>query len=351
MTDRTALIVVPVSNLAGVARHVLDLTEAGVRGWRLVVTAPEGPLTEALRHQGVPVVPIALDTLPVPRAITALRVLVARLGPAIVHSHLARADILAALATVGQRTALVTTEHHIPPDRFMFHSTLPAAMAMETVHRLRLERFAQAIAVSGSTARDMRRWWKARLPIEVILNGVDRPDRPIERPAGLRFLSLTRLSPEKNVDQAIRAFGIVAAAHPDASMTIGGTGPELERLQRLATDLGLADMVSFPGFLASEEAMAAHDVIVQPSRSDNASYTLLDAVAYGMGVAASPIGGNPEILPAQCIAPYVDEAIAAVMVDQALNPQRRPELPPAVPTVAGMAQQVGGVYDRAMGAS
>lgn len=349
MSEPTALIVVPVSNLAGVARHVLDLARVGIPGWRLVVTGPEGPLLEKLRELDRPVVPLELDALPVPRAVAQLRRLVRSLRPAIVHSHLARADILAAFATPGLRTTLITTEHHIPPDRFMFHRTLPAALAMETVHRVRLRRFAAAIAVSSSTARDMRRWWKASLPIEVILNGVDRPQEPRQRPAGLRFLSLTRLSPEKNVSQTIRAFALLAAEHPQARLTVGGTGPEAEDLRELAERSGLGDRIAFPGFLDAEEAMAQHQVIVQPSRSDNASYTLLDAVARGMGVAASPIGGNPEILPPQCIAAFEDAALARVMVEQALETDSRPELPAAVPTVAGMAERVAGIYDRFAG--
>lgn len=344
MTDRTALMIVPVSNLAGVARHLLDLTRAGIPGWRLVVAGPEGPLLDRLREQGCPVVPLALDSLPVPHAVHALRTLVMRLRPAIVHSHLARADILAAMATPGLPVSLVTTEHHIPPDRFMFHRSLPAAVTMETVHRIRLRRLAAAIAVSASTARDMRRWWHARLPIHVILNGIDRPAKPVQRPAGWRFLSLTRLSPEKNVAQTLRAFGLLAAEHSEARLTVAGSGPLLGELTNTAQSLGLLHRIAFPGFVDPDVAMAGHDVIVQPSRSDNASYTLLDAVARGMGVAASPVGGNPEILPAHCIAPFDDAALAAVMAEQARCPERRPVLPESIPTVRDMAEQVGGVY-------
>ena len=45
--------------------------------------------------------------------------------------------------------------------------------------------------------------------------------------------------------------------------------------------------------------MAEHDVLAMLSVWENCSYSLLDAAARGLGVVASDVGGNPEILPAQ----------------------------------------------------
>lgn len=53
---RTALWLVPVAELAGVARHVLDAATEGIPGWRLVVLCPEGSLAVELAVRGVPVV-------------------------------------------------------------------------------------------------------------------------------------------------------------------------------------------------------------------------------------------------------------------------------------------------------
>ncbi|MEA5153976.1 glycosyltransferase family 4 protein [Raineyella sp.] len=335
------------SNLAGVARHILDVARVGLPGWRLVVTAPEGPLLQRLRDLGCPVIPLPIDGVRTAASVRALRHTLTRLRPVVAHSHLAKADILLALAGAGLPVPLVTTEHHIPPDRFMFHSSLPAAVAMETVHRVRLTRFQQAIAVSASTRRDMQKWWHTATPITVVLNGVDRPTAPPVRPSGLRMLSLTRLSPEKNLDMTLRVFAQVAESHPEATLTVGGTGPELDHLRTMARDLGIGDRVEFPGFVDADAAMAEHDVLLQPSKSDNCSYTLLDAVASGMGVAASPIGGNPEILPERCIAQLDDDGgLARIAVEQGLDPTVRPTLPDAVPTVAQMAKRITEVYVR-----
>ena len=51
----TALWVVPVSDLAGVARHVLDVARSGIPGWRLVVLTPPGDLPAQLLKAGAAV--------------------------------------------------------------------------------------------------------------------------------------------------------------------------------------------------------------------------------------------------------------------------------------------------------
>lgn len=345
----TALWVVPVSNLAGVARHVLDVARVGLPGWRLVVAAPEGPLLQELRAMRAET--LSLDIAPgvrLDQAVANFRAAVKAVRPQVVHTHLARADLLSAMATVGLPVRLVSTEHHIPPDRFMFHPTLARAKAMEAVHHQRLKRFDRLIAVSASTRRDMLSYWRPNQPVTVILNGVDRPaDRP-QREPGLKFLSLARLSPEKNIAMTLRGFAGVLAQEPSARLTVGGTGEAESSLKKLAAELGITSAVDFAGFIDSTAAMAEHDVVLQPSKSDNCSYTLLDAVAAGMGVAASPIGGNPEILPEHCIAELDDlDGFVRIALEQAREVDRRPELPDEVPTVVQLTRRIVNEYAQA----
>ena len=347
MNRPTALWVSPVSSLAGVARHVLDVAQVGIPGWRMVVSCPSGPLADRLREMDVEVVDLPVET---GTAVRSLRATIQQLGPDIVHSHLAKADFLATMASVGTGVKLVSTEHTIPTDRFMYHSNRASAVTMETAHRLRLTRFSRVIAVSAATEREMRRQWHTKVPITVILNGVDRPATLPPREPGLRLLSLARLSKEKNISATIRAFEHITREHPEATLTVAGTGEEDTSLKTLAHRLGLDDKVSFPGFADPDEAMASHDVIMQPSKSDNCSYTLLDALAQGMGVAASPVGGNPEILPPRCIAEADDvEALAEVAIRQGLRLDNRPALTDAIPTVAGMTEGSSEVYREVVG--
>lgn len=344
MAEPIALWVAPVSNLAGVARHIIDVAEHGLPGYRLVVTAPDGPLLDRLRDLGVPVVPWEVGGRPMLHTVAELRRTVRRLQPAVVHSHLAKADFLAAMASVGLPTTLISTEHHIQADQSVFHGSALRARSRQLAHHARIRRFDALLAVSASTARDMRRHWRPTAPITVVRNGVDRLP-PTERAAGLRVLSLSRLSAEKNLTTTLRVFAEVHRRHPEARLTLAGEGPDADRLRAVADELGLAAVVDFPGFVDASAAMDAHDVLLQPSLADNLSYTLLDAVNADMGVVASDLGGNPEILPAHCLAPADDvAALAAKVVDQALRLELRPSLPDTIPTVGEMVSQVVEVY-------
>jgi glycogen(starch) synthase len=138
----TALWVVPVANLAGVARHVLDVAGAGIPGWRLVVLCPDGPLAERLTAGGTAVVTGEFGPDAGFRAsFRTLQRTVRGLNPDVVHSHLSYADVVAAavLAT-DRRTRLVTTEHGIAADDLVYHGSAWKARVKAALHTVRLRR-------------------------------------------------------------------------------------------------------------------------------------------------------------------------------------------------------------------
>ena len=200
LTQPIALWVIPVPEIGGVARHTLDVTRAGIPGWRIVVFCPDGALAEALRAQGRPV--LTGDFGPAAglrRSVQTLRRTVARLRPTIVHTHLSYADIAAAIALRalpaprGAHPLLVSTEHGIAPGD-LYQTSRAKGTLMSTVHRVRCHAFDALIAVCESTRDLMRSKWHVESEITVILNGVDRPEEPHRRQPGLRVASLARLS-------------------------------------------------------------------------------------------------------------------------------------------------------------
>lgn len=344
LTPPTALWVVPVSNLAGVARHVLDVARAGVPGWRLVFLTPPGDLPDALRDAGAAVLVEPFGPDHGTRAsVATLRNAVRTLRPAVVHSHLSHADIVAALA-VGRGTRLVTTEHGIARDDLVYHRSAAKARVMAGVHAARLRRFDAVIAVSRATADAMAEKWHPRREVVVIPNGVD-PRPSVSAGPGLRVLSLSRLAPEKRLPALLDGFAALHREHPEARLTIAGTGEEEATLRTYVDRLGLGDVVRMPGFVDPDAAMAEHDVVAMLSVWENCSYALLDAAARGLGVVASEVGGNPEQLPAQCLVDAGDPtAVAAALATQGLDPASRPGLDDW-PTVAEMCARIGAVYD------
>lgn len=343
---RTALWVVPVSDLGGVARHVLDVVRVGIPGWRVVVLCPPGPLVAELNRVGAAVV--TDDFGPdhgFRSSASSLRHTVRTLRPQVVHSHLSYADIVVAAAT-PRGIRLVTTEHGIAADDGVYHGSRAEARVMAGVHRVRLRRFDRVIAVSTATRSAMAQKWGADDHVVVIPNGVDARATRVRDP-GLRILSLSRLAPEKRLGDLVDAFALVAAEHSAATLTIAGVGVLDSQLKQQVAALGLTERVTFPGYLPMEEALASADVVAQLSLWENCSYTLLDAVTHGVGVVASAAGGNPEILPQHCLVDPSDHAaVSDRIVAQGCDLGLRPELPDTWPSTTEMARLVAATYAR-----
>ena len=311
----TALGFVPVPDFGGVARHVLDVARTGIPGYRLVVCAPEGKLTERLRELNIPVHAVPFGPSRGFRtSFASLTHVIEQEKPAIVHSHLAYADVIASAVVNSLKIrrlanpsltvpTLITTEHGIAGDDAVYHGTSWRSKLMEQVHRVRLWGTNAAIAVSRSTAEQMRRKWGARR-VSIIYNGVDAPrlraavhkHRVPTEPDAPRILSLSRLSPEKGIDVLIEAFAQLRTVYPKAHLEIAGEGDLADTLAQQVRELHISDAVTFSGFVDPLEAMGRSDMVVQLSLWENCSYTLLDAKAAGLKTVATNVGGNPEIL-------------------------------------------------------
>ena len=314
-TTLTVLWVVPVPDFGGVARHVLDVARTGIPGYRLVVCAPEGKLTERLRELNIPVHAVPFGpSCGFRTSFASLTHVIEQEKPTIVHSHLAYADVIAAavvnsfkMRRLANRSLtvpmLITTEHGIAGDDAVYHGTSWRSKLMEQVHRVRLWGTNAAIAVSRSTAEQMRRKWGARR-VSIIYNGVDAPrlrtavhkHRVLTEPDAPRILSLSRLSPEKGIDVLIEAFAQLRTVYPKAHLEIAGEGDLANTLAQQVRELHISDAVTFSGFVDPLEAMGRSDMVVQLSIWENCSYTLLDAKAAGLKTVATNVGGNPEIL-------------------------------------------------------
>lgn len=343
-----ALWVVPVSGLGGVARHVLDVASAGIPGYELIVLSPEGPLPAELRKRGARVAVGSFGpdagTL---SSIRTLRTAAARLRPAVVHSHLAYADVIVAATPLPAGTVRVTTEHGIAGDDQVYHRTALKSRLMAKVHQLRLRRFDGVIAVAEATKRAMTEKWAPSQDIRVILNGVDpirQTSLPDSRNSSLRILALARLSPEKRIPQLLKAFSVVLERKPDAHLTVAGAGELESELKQLASDLGMTESVTFPGFVDADRAMEEVDVLAQLSVWENCSYSLLDAANRGMRVIASRVGGNPEIVDPRGLVDADDiDAVAAALLDERAETHLDGWL-----SVSDMTKAVAEVYGEAL---
>ena len=106
-----------------------------------------------------------------------------------------------------------------------------------------------------------------------------------------------RLVSIKGIGDLIRAIDLLARRGIDARLEIAGTGPEDGSLRELVTSLGLADRVSFLGWVENvQECMNRWDVYVQPSLAEGFGISVLEAMASGLPVVATRVGGLPEVV-------------------------------------------------------
>lgn len=123
------------------------------------------------------------------------------------------------------------------------------------------------------------------------------------------------------VDLALRAFARLAGHHPDARLSIAGTGPELGRLENLAGSLGVRERVTFTGRLDRDEMAnlyrSAH-LVLNPVWVDNMPNSVLEALASGVPVVSTNVGGVPYLVTdertALLVPPGDVEAMAAAML-------------------------------------
>ncbi len=106
-----------------------------------------------------------------------------------------------------------------------------------------------------------------------------------------------RLSEEKGIDWLIRSMVRVKERVPHARLLIVGTGPLENELRALSRSLRLNSSVEFTGYRQNVfEVLRQMDVFVIPSRSEGCPIVVLEAMAMGLPVVASRVGGNPELV-------------------------------------------------------
>lgn len=128
---------------------------------------------------------------------------------------------------------------------------------------------------------------------------------------------------------ALRAFALVRQTVPHARLTLAGSGPQAQELRSLADSLGVADAVNFPGTLALEgiaELFRSADLMLNPSLADNMPNSVLEAMASGVPVVSTDVGGVPFIVDHGRTGLLVPPGQPQLMADAALRVLSDPAL-------------------------
>lgn len=152
---------------------------------------------------------------------------------------------------------------------------------------------------------------------------IETAEMPVKTSPGGGILVASRLSEEKGVDTAIRAVGTM----PGAALEIAGTGPEEASLRRLADEVA-PGRVRFHGLVDKADVqrlMLGASVVVVPSRwYENQPMVVLEALARGVPVVGSALGGMPELIEAGATGDLVPAddpaALAAALLPYVADP-------------------------------
>ncbi len=113
------------------------------------------------------------------------------------------------------------------------------------------------------------------------------------------ILVARNLEPIYDNETALHAFSIVKKYFPASRLTITGSGPERQTLENLVVELGLQDAVTFTGRVDNIDMAALYqdsDVMVNPSLADNMPNSVLEALASGVPVVSTDVGGVPYLV-------------------------------------------------------
>ncbi len=182
-------------------------------------------------------------------------------------------------------------------------------------------------AVREETARTLG---IARERIAVIPNGVDtHAFTPASRPVAAPVIGCTgRLHRKNGHPTLLDAFAAIRQAVPEARLLLVGDGPERGSLERAVSRRGWGGIVTFAGEQADVRPWLHRiAVYVQPSISEGMSNSILEAMASGLPVVATRVGGTPEVVEdgvsGLLVPPEDPAALATALVTLLGDPARR----------------------------
>jgi glycosyltransferase involved in cell wall biosynthesis len=227
--------------------------------------------------------------------------------PDVIHSHVNFSIVgqIMAIHKAGLRVPFIMTQHTI------FNKTSVLAKVRSVImYHLVLNSISKHVAVSSFAAKYAEKIYGIRAnSIDVVSNGIRPEPFQFEEESRVKYRrewgvpendfvwgSVGHLNWNKGYDILIRAFAIVCRECSNCYLVIVGDGTNSDKIRSMCHNLKIEDRVKFLGIRDDvPHLLSAFDAYVQPSRMESAGLSILEALANGLVVVASEIGGIPEV--------------------------------------------------------
>ena len=250
-----------------------------------------GPPAADIEALGLPVHTLDIASVGKRAALQKLRRLLIEQQVSVVHTHNTYAHFYGAMAAkLAGAPVLINTQHG---------RGCGAGWRAKAQFALANLRANAVVGVSEDATRLCRQQDRiSRRKMRTIWNGIDTSRFAYAGPRAAPIaIAVGRLSPEKDFANLLQATALAVRDVPDLRVRIVGDGRERDRLEQLSRSLGIERHVEFLGERSDVHALL-RDVgfYVSSSRTEGISLTLLEAMAAGLPVLATRVGGNAEVI-------------------------------------------------------
>lgn len=285
-------------DIGGITSYVLTLTRGlKQKGHNLFIASSAGRLLSKFAEQGIIYIPIPIRTKSEisPKILASAFKLTKAIKQNkidIVHSHSRTTGVVACLLNIATSVEYVSTCHGFFKPR-LSRRIFPCWGR-------------KVIAISESVKNHLVEDFKvSEQKIKVIHNGIDLDNFriadsiaviDIKNKFGLKggpvVGIIARLSDVKGHIYLIKAMSAVLNEYPEAELLIVGDGKMKKRLVELSKDLGIEKSVVFaPSVIDCAQVLSAMDIFVMPSLKEGLGLSLMEAMAGGLAVIGSDVGG------------------------------------------------------------
>lgn len=319
--------VIDTLEVGGLERFVVDLAREQKQAGHdpsLCCIVRGGPLARDAESAGLPVMVIGKTSRKSPTLLLRLTRHLRRQAPDVVHTHNPGIHPYGAIAArlAGVR-AVLNTRHGV--------STSAGVAPGERYYRAVLPLTNKIVFVSEDSRRILVE--QRGLPASkshVVLNGVSLAEySQLASPGAvlpiIRFGTVGRMVPVKAQNILIDAFALLRERLPSACLRIAGGGLLMNELQAQVERLGLAECVTVEGTTSDVPGVLRDlDIFVMSSLSEGLPMVILEAMAAGLPIVSTRVGGIPEVAAEGAVARYCIPgsvaSLAEAMYDAAANP-------------------------------